>query len=91
MTQCQLRAGPMADEFRVRCLRAIQRHYIDANRAPIPNTLFSLPYPGHDLTTLDEVVSPGHYPRSARAQEASGVDAPRHVGLHSWLPLLVRL
>ncbi len=53
----QLRAGPMPDEFRVRCLRNIQRHYIDTNRAPISNTLFSVPYPGHDLTTLDEVVT----------------------------------
>ena len=51
----QLRAEPPADEFALRCLQGIQRHYIDANRTPISNTLFSLPYPGHDLTGLDEV------------------------------------
>jgi len=53
----QLHAGPAADEFAVRCLRGIQRHYIDANRTPISNTLFSLPYPGYDLTALDEIVT----------------------------------
>jgi glycosyltransferase involved in cell wall biosynthesis len=51
----QLRAEPAADEFALRCLQGIQRDYIDANRTPISNTLFSLPYPGHDLTGLDEV------------------------------------
>ena len=31
---------------------AIQEHYIDAHRTEISNTLFSLPYPGYDLSSL---------------------------------------
>ena len=31
---------------------AIQGHYIDSHRTAVSNTLFSLPYPGHDLSTL---------------------------------------
>jgi len=31
---------------------AIQGHYIDSHRTAVSNTLFSLHYPGHDLSTL---------------------------------------
>ena len=53
----QIRAGAAADEFLVRCLQGIQRHFIDSNRTPVSNTMFSLPYPGYDLTALDEVAT----------------------------------
>jgi glycosyltransferase involved in cell wall biosynthesis len=35
----------------------IQRYYINANRTPLSNTLFSLPYPGLDLTQLPEILA----------------------------------
>ena len=34
---------------------AIQQHYINSHRTDISNTLFSLPYPGYDLSTLPMV------------------------------------
>ena len=34
---------------------AIQQHYIDSHRTDISNTLFSLPYPGYDLSALPMV------------------------------------
>ena len=34
---------------------AIQGHYIDSHRTAVSNTLFSLPYPGHDLSILPMV------------------------------------
>ncbi|MBW1792396.1 MAG: glycosyltransferase [Deltaproteobacteria bacterium] len=34
---------------------AIQEHYINSHRADISNTLFSLPYPGYDLSALPMV------------------------------------
>jgi glycosyltransferase involved in cell wall biosynthesis len=33
-----------------RSLQRLQRDYIDAQRTPVSNTLFILPYPGYDLT-----------------------------------------
>jgi glycosyltransferase involved in cell wall biosynthesis len=36
---------------------AIQEHYIDSHRTDISNTIFSLPYPGYDLSTLPLVRS----------------------------------
>lgn len=36
-------------------LSAIQRYYIDAHRTGISNTIFSLPYPGIDISGLSEV------------------------------------
>jgi glycosyltransferase involved in cell wall biosynthesis len=33
----------------------IQEHYIDSHRTDISNTMFSLPYPGYDLSTLPVV------------------------------------
>jgi glycosyltransferase involved in cell wall biosynthesis/GT2 family glycosyltransferase len=33
----------------------VQKHYINTNRTDISNTLFSLPYPGYDLSMLPEV------------------------------------
>ena len=35
----------------------IQQHYINANRTSLSNTLFSLPYPGLDLTQLPEILA----------------------------------
>ncbi|MBE9582118.1 MAG: glycosyltransferase family 4 protein, partial [Proteobacteria bacterium] len=34
---------------------AIQQHYINSHRTDISNTIFSLPYPGYDLSTLPMV------------------------------------
>lgn len=36
-------------------LAAIQTHYINLNRTPLSNTLFSLPYPGLDLSYLPQI------------------------------------
>ncbi len=36
---------------------AIQEHYIDSHRTDISNSIFSLPYPGYDLSTLEIVRS----------------------------------
>jgi glycosyltransferase involved in cell wall biosynthesis len=36
---------------------AIQTHYINENRTPLSNTLFSLPYPGTDLSQLQSIVA----------------------------------
>lgn len=33
----------------------VQRQYIDANRTSLSNTLFSLPYPGYDISRLESV------------------------------------
>ena len=38
-------------------LATIQKYYIEMNRTEISNTLFSLPYPGLDLSQLDHVLS----------------------------------
>ena len=38
-------------------LATIQKYYIKKNRTQISNTLFSLPYPGLDLSQLDHVLS----------------------------------
>jgi glycosyltransferase involved in cell wall biosynthesis len=38
-------------------LSLIQKHYISANRTPLSNTLFSLPYPGLDLTQLQDILA----------------------------------
>ncbi|MDX2212961.1 MAG: glycosyltransferase [Oculatellaceae cyanobacterium bins.114] len=34
----------------------LQKNYIDSNRTPISNTLFSFPYPGFNLSQLDELL-----------------------------------
>jgi glycosyltransferase involved in cell wall biosynthesis/GT2 family glycosyltransferase len=36
-------------------LSLVQQQYINAHRTDISNTLFSLPYPGHDISTLSAV------------------------------------
>jgi len=38
------------------CYAAIQDRYINANRTKLSNTIFSLPYPGYDLSKLPEVI-----------------------------------
>ena len=43
------------DEIEKCYFNAIQNAYINANRTEISNTLFSLPYPGYDLSMLPEV------------------------------------
>jgi glycosyltransferase involved in cell wall biosynthesis len=47
---------PQAGESDSGYLSLIQQHYINANRTPLSNTLFSLPYPGLDLTPLHDVL-----------------------------------
>jgi len=37
-------------------LKLVQDQYINANRTQLSNTLFSLPYPGYDISTLQDVV-----------------------------------
>jgi glycosyltransferase involved in cell wall biosynthesis len=39
-----------ATDLAHRSLQRLQRDYIDAQRTPLSNTLFVLPYPGYDLT-----------------------------------------
>ncbi|MBE9178293.1 glycosyltransferase [Oculatella sp. LEGE 06141] len=42
-------------DYRETSLVAIQAHYINANRTYLSNTLFSLPYPGYDLSQRSEI------------------------------------
>jgi glycosyltransferase involved in cell wall biosynthesis len=49
-------AGNIAEAFNEAFyLSAIQRYYIDAHRTDLSNTIFSLPYPGIDISGLPEV------------------------------------
>jgi glycosyltransferase involved in cell wall biosynthesis len=48
-------AGSDAADLRQRALQRLQRDYIDAQRTPISNTLFILPYPGYDLSRHPEI------------------------------------
>jgi glycosyltransferase involved in cell wall biosynthesis len=50
-----LDTGP-ANERELFCYAAVQERYINANRTNLSNTIFSLPYPGYDLSGLPEVV-----------------------------------
>ena len=80
---------------------AIQEHYIDAHRTEISNTLFSLPYPGYDLSSLPmlqeaEVInlhwvayyqSPTTLAQFVCLAETCCLDLTRSMGFYRWLPL----
>ncbi len=38
-------------------INVMQEKWINRNRTPISNTMFSLPYPGHDLSTSEPVMN----------------------------------
>jgi glycosyltransferase involved in cell wall biosynthesis len=53
----QLSPGSEAADLTQRSLQRLQRDCIDAQRTPISNTLFILPYPGYDLTVHPEILA----------------------------------
>jgi glycosyltransferase involved in cell wall biosynthesis len=53
----QIRPCRAPDDFEPAYLERLQQRYINGNRTPISNTLFTLPYPGCDLTGLPEVAT----------------------------------
>jgi glycosyltransferase involved in cell wall biosynthesis len=52
----QIRPRRDPDAFAPEYLERLQQGYINSNRTPISNTLFTLPYPGCDLTGLRDVM-----------------------------------
>lgn len=53
--QAERSSSPVLQDSRETGLAAIQSHYINTRRTPLSNTLFSLPYPGLDLSQLPQV------------------------------------
>jgi glycosyltransferase involved in cell wall biosynthesis len=53
----QVCAVSPAQDYRDTSFASIQHQYIDSNRTALSNTLFSLPYPGFDLSQLEQVIT----------------------------------